>query len=157
MIKKKPSTEKQKLNDEKKPSTEQQILQHTCTLWQGVVTYLYIMACVVSIPHGCFTEYIHWLWGKLLGNLFLKKMFLIIKFESKNKEPNCLTDLSFSRTLPWRFRRHIAALQNFGFKLKSDQEYKIIQFTFGRVGFELSCIAIAKTSRRGGSALKCAR
>ena len=141
----------------KKPSTEQQILQHICTLWQRVVTYLYIMACVVSIPHGCFTEYIHWLWGKLLGNLFLKKMFLIIKFESKNKEPNCLTDLSFSRTLPWRFRRHIAALEKVGFKLKSDQEYKIIQFTFGRVGFELSCIAIAKTSRRGGSALKCAR
>ena len=122
-----------------KRNPEQQISQHICMLWQGVVTYLYIMASVVSIPHGCFTEYIHWLWGKLLGNLFLKKCFWF-----QESRTNCLTDLSFSRTLPWRFRRHIAALQNFGFKLKSDQEYKIIQFTFGRVGFELSCIAIAK-------------
>ena len=77
--------------------------------------------------------------GSSLATCFWKNVF-----DSKNKEPNCLTDLSFSRTLPWRFRRHIAALQNFGLKLKSDQEYKIIQFTFGRVGFELSCIAIAK-------------
>ena len=123
-------------------------------------TYLYIMArcCDIPVHYGKCSKHSSWLlrWVYRLAlkeapwQLVSEKMFLIPRIKNQ-------TDLSFSRTLPWRFRRHIAALQKVGFKVKSDQDYKIIQFTFGRVGFELSCIAIAKTSRRGGSALKCAR